>query len=41
MCCCSSGFGLADVNPKLARAFLDMSAEHYPEVGMWEVEGVI
>lgn len=26
------GFGVADINPKLAKAFLDISAEHYPEV---------
>lgn len=25
------GFGMSDINVKLARAFLDMSADHYPE----------
>lgn len=31
--CDFHGFGMADINPKLAKAFLDISAEHYPEVG--------
>ncbi|GFR48901.1 hypothetical protein Agub_g10849 [Astrephomene gubernaculifera] len=29
--CDFKGFGMADVNPKLAKLFLDISAEHYPE----------
>ncbi len=31
--CDFHGFGMADVSPKLARAFLDISATHYAEVG--------
>jgi len=37
--CDFHGFGMADINPKLAKAFLDISAEHYPEVGMCAVGG--
>ncbi|KAL6759624.1 CRAL-TRIO domain-containing protein [Haematococcus lacustris] len=29
--CDFHGFGMGDVNPKLAKAFLDISATHYPE----------
>lgn len=29
--CDFHGFGMADINPKLAKTFLDVSAEHYPE----------
>lgn len=29
--CDFHGFGMSDVNPKLAKAFLDVSATHYPE----------
>ncbi|KXZ55527.1 hypothetical protein GPECTOR_2g1076 [Gonium pectorale] len=29
--CDFKGFGMADVNPKLAKLFLDISAEYYPE----------
>jgi hypothetical protein len=30
--CDFHGFGVSDLNPRLARAFLSVSAEHYPEV---------
>lgn len=29
--CDFHGFGMGDLNPRLAKAFLDMTAEHYPE----------
>lgn len=29
--CDFHGFGVSDANPRLAKAFLDVSAEHYPE----------
>lgn len=29
--CDFHGFGMADINPRLAKTFLDVSAEHYPE----------
>lgn len=33
---CVQGFGMADMSPKLAKAFLDMSATYYPErLGMF------
>ncbi|KAG2451320.1 hypothetical protein HYH02_003925 [Chlamydomonas schloesseri] len=36
--CDFKGFGMADVNPKLAKLFLDISAEHYPErLGMFMI----
>ncbi|KAF5832869.1 hypothetical protein DUNSADRAFT_11089 [Dunaliella salina] len=38
--CDFHGFGMADINPKLAKAFLEISAEHYPErLGLFIVAG--